>query len=168
MPAANPYSGPWTDYTTPVQFTWQANNGSGVAGIDPNLSDSSNTVSVTATTATINLNVFKPNTMMTVYYGTANPTNCNPNQGLPPFCMQPYPNFGLLDSLQANYANTSQTVVGVQDQQALNQGINNIYDESVTITGLTPGTTYHWRPLTTDSVGNSAAYNDQTFTTLSQ
>ena len=169
LPAANPYSGPWPDYSTPVQFLWEANNGSGVAGLDPRLEDFPNTiVTVTDTTATIYLNVFKPSTMMTVYYGTDTPPTCNTNNPQPPYCMQPYPNFGFLAMLQASYANQSQTVTAVQDQQALSQGIYNIYDETVTITGLTPGTTYHWRPLCTDTVGNQAAYHDETFTTLSQ
>ena len=169
LPAANPYSGPWPDYSTPVQFIWEANNGSGVAGLDPKLEDFADTVvTVTDTTATIYLNVFKPNTMMTVYYGTDTPPTCNTNNPQPPYCMQPYPNFGFLAMLQASYPNQSQTVVGVQDQQALNQGITNVYDETLTITGLTPGTTYHWRPLTTDTVGNMAAYHDEYFTTLSQ
>ena len=164
LPAANPFTGPWPDYSTPVQFTWLANNGNDVPGVEPNVGN----VNVSDTTATIFLNVFKPNTMMTVYYGTEAPTLCNPTNQQLPYCMQAYPNFGFLAMLQASYDNQSQTVVSVQDQGALNQGITNIYDESVTITGLTPNTMYHWRPLTTDASGNQAAYQDQTFTTLSQ
>ena len=60
------------------------------------------------------------------------------------------------------------TVTDVQDQTAVGFGIYNIYDESVTITGLQPNTTYHWRPLTTDALGNMAAFFDQTFTTAAQ
>jgi hypothetical protein len=168
LPAANPYTGPLTDYSTPVQFTWEANNGNNSAGIDANLSDSTNTVTVTSSTATIFLNVFKPNTTMTVYYGTETPPVCNTNNPQPPYCMQPYPNFGFLPMLQASYSNQSQSVVGVQDPIALSQGITNIYDETVTITGLAPNTTYHWRPLATDALGNMAAYRDETFTTLGQ
>ena len=33
----------------------------------------------------------------------------------------------------------------------------------MTITGLQPNTTYHWRPLTTDTNGNMAAFYDQSF-----
>jgi hypothetical protein len=43
-----------------------------------------------------------------------------------------------------------------------------VYDFAMTITGLQPNTTYHWRPLTTDSLGNMAAFYDQTFTTAAQ
>jgi hypothetical protein len=82
--------------------------------------------------------------------------------------MQPYPNFGYLDMLNANYANHSDTVTAVQDQTAVSQGVPNIYDVSITVTGLQPGTTYHWRPLTTDASGNMAAFTDQTFTTAAQ
>jgi hypothetical protein len=82
--------------------------------------------------------------------------------------MQPYPNFGFLQMLAANYDYQSDPVVGVQNQTALIEGIPNIYDVAVTIAGLTPNTTYHWRPLTADSLGNMAAYNDQTFTTPAQ
>ena len=118
-------------------------------------------VTVTGTTATIYLNVFKPNTTMTVYYGTQQPTECNPGDPQPPWCMQPFPNYGFLNMLQASYPNSSQPGVEVQDPIALSEGITNIYDETVTITGLQPNTTYHWRPLTTDANGNMAAYHDQ-------
>jgi hypothetical protein len=168
LAAANPYSGPLTDYTTPVQFFWTPAQNGQVAMIDPKLSDSLNTVTVTPTTATIYLNVFKPNTTMQVWYGTANPPTCNINNPQPPYCMQPYPNFGYLQMLNASYPYQSLITTGVPDQIALSEGIPNIYDETVTITGLTPGTTYHWRPLTTDPLGNMAAYTDQTFTTLAQ
>jgi len=168
LAAANPYSGPLTDYTTPVQFFWTPAQNGQVAMIDPKLSDSLNTVTVTPTTATIYLNVFKPNTTMQVWYGTANPPTCNTNNPQPPYCMQPYPNFGYLQMLNASYPYQSLITTGVPDQIALSEGIPNIYDETVTITGLTPGTTYHWRPLTTDPLGNMAAYTDQTFTTLAQ
>ncbi len=165
---SDPCSAPWTDYTTPVQFAWTAASGDNVATIDPNLGDSNNTVTTTDTTATIYLNVFKPNTTMTVYYGTAAPGFCNSNDPQPPNCMQPFPNFGFLAMLTANYNNVSQPGTEVQDPVALSQGIPNIYDETVTITGLTPGTQYHWRPLCVDSLGNMASYNDQTFTTQTQ
>jgi hypothetical protein len=52
----------------------------------------------------------------------------------------------------------------MQDQTAMSQGIYNVYDATVIINGLTPGATYHWRPLTTDANGNMAAFPDQTFT----
>ncbi|MFZ0313271.1 MAG: hypothetical protein WAL85_11245 [Candidatus Korobacteraceae bacterium] len=168
LASQNPYSGPLTDYTTPVQFFWTAAQNGQVAHIDPNLSDSTNTVTVSTTSATIYLNVFKPNTTMQVWYGTTAPPTCNINDPQPPYCMQPFPNFGFLEMLNASYPYQSTIVTGVPDQLALSQGIPNIYDETVTITGLSPNTTYHWRPLTTDSLGNMAAYNDETFTTLGQ
>jgi hypothetical protein len=175
IPAANPCennsspcNAPWTDYTTPVSFVWISSSDNGMPSIDPQLSDSAQTVTVTATTATFYLNVFKPNTTLTVYYGTATPGSCNPNNPQPPNCMQPFPNFGFQQMLTANYASQSQTTTGVQDPIALGMGIPNIYDETVTVTGLTPNTTYHWRPLTTDSSGNMAAYADETFTTAAQ
>jgi hypothetical protein len=70
--------------------------------------------------------------------------------------------------LNQSYANQSATVTDVQDQTAVSLGINNVYDFAMTITGLQPNTTYHWRPLTTDSLGNMAAFYDQTFTTAAQ
>ena len=161
LAAANPYSGPWTDYTTPVQFIWTPEPPS----VDPVLSDSPTLVTVTSTTATVAFNLFKPNTTLTVYYGQPAPTACNTSDPQPPYCMQPFPNFGFLQMLNASYSNYSQTTTDVQDPVALSEGINNIYDASVTITGLAPNTTYHWRPLTTDALGNMAAYYDQTFTT---
>jgi hypothetical protein len=78
--------------------------------------------------------------------------------------MQPFPNFGFQQMLSANYANHSAPSMGMQDQTAMSQGINNVYDATVIINGLTPGVTYHWRPLTTDANGNMAAFPDQTFT----
>lgn len=171
LPAANAYTGPWPDYTTPVQFIWNpiGYEGLSVATLDPKLEDFANTVvTVTGTTATFYLNVFKPNTTMTVYYGTQQPPICNPSDPQPPYCMQPYPNFGFLTMLQASYPNSSQPGLEVQDALALSEGITNIYDETVTVTGLQPNTTYHWTPLTTDANGNMAAYHDQSFTTLTQ
>jgi hypothetical protein len=168
LASQNPYSGPLTDYTTPVQFFWTPAQNGQVAAIDPKLSDSPNTVTVTATTATIYLNVFKPNTTMQVWYGTAAPPNCNSEDPAPPYCMQPFPNFGFLQMLNASYPYQSTITTGVPDQLALSQGIPNIYDETLTITGLSPNTTYHWRPLTTDSLGNMAAYTDEMFTTSAQ
>ena len=160
----NPCNAPWTDYTTPVQFTWLA----GAGGNQPSINTVVNPPVVSSTTAAFRVNVFKPNTMMTVWYGTATPGTCDINNPEPPNCMQPFPNFGFLDMLQANYAFQSQTVTAVQDPTALGQGIPNIYDETIVLTGLTPNTTYHWRALTTDPLGNMACYNDNTFTTLSQ
>ncbi len=80
--------------------------------------------------------------------------------------MQPFPNFGFLTMLQDNYANKSQVATCFQDQTAKGLGINNIYDCTVSLTGLTPNTTYFWQTLTTDSLGNMAVYNPIAFTTL--
>jgi hypothetical protein len=162
LAAANPYTGPWTDYAPPVQFEWIAGDQGQQSSITPLIT----APGVSATTADFWVNVFKPNTTLTVFYGTEAPGTCNINNPQPPNCMQPYPNFGFMQLLQANYANQSQTTPDFPDQNALAQGIPNIYDATVRITGLTPNTTYHWRSLTTDAVGNMAAYNDQTFTTL--
>jgi len=168
MAAANPYTGPWTDYTTPVQFIWTPPNNGASPGIDPILSDSSTLVTVTPTTATILFNLFKPNTTLQVWYGTAAPTICDVWNPQPPYCMQPYPNFGFLQMLNASYPYQSLVTTDFPDVIAQGLGINNIYDATVTITGLTPNTMYHWRPLTTDALGNMAAYYDQTFTTSAQ
>ena len=159
---SDPCNAPWTDYAPPVQFEWYAASGGNQAQINTTLTPPS----VSGTTASFWLNVFKPNTMMQVWYGTSNPGTCDINNPQPPYCMQPFPNFGFLQMLQASYSNQSQTVTGFQDSTAVSQGIFNIYDETVTITGLTPNTTYHYRTLTTDAEGNMAAYHDQTFTTL--
>ncbi|MGA2905947.1 MAG: hypothetical protein ABSD98_19140, partial [Candidatus Korobacteraceae bacterium] len=169
LPAANPYTGPWTDYTTPVQFIWNPPNSNDPSpSIDPILSDSPTLVTVTPTTATFWFNVFKPNTTLQVWYGTAAPILCDPWHPQPPYCMQPYPNFGFLQMLNANYPYQSLITTDFPDQIAQGLGINNIYDATVTVIGLTPNTTYHWRPLTTDPLGNMAAYNDLTFTTLAE
>ncbi|MGO9302306.1 MAG: hypothetical protein ACLP3R_01205 [Candidatus Korobacteraceae bacterium] len=164
LAAANPYGGAWTDYSTPVQFEWVAGDNGNQPSINPVLT----APVVSATTATVWLNVFKPNTTLTVYYGTAAPGTCDINDPQPPNCMQPYPNFGFLQMLNANYANQSETTTDFPDKVALDQGIPNIYDATVTITGLTPNTTYHARYLTTDSLGNMAAYYDQEFNTSPQ
>jgi hypothetical protein len=164
LAAANPYGGAWTDYTTPVQFEWAAGDNGNQPSITPVLSNAN----VFGTTVLVSFNIFKPNTTATIYYGTATPSTCDINNPQPPNCMQPYPNFGFLQMLAANYDYQSDPVVGVQNQTALIEGIPNIYDVAVTIAGLTPHTTYHWRPLTADSLGNMAAYNDQTFTTPAQ
>ena len=79
--------------------------------------------------------------------------------------MQPFPNFGIQGMLAANYPYKSTTTRVVQDQMAASQGLSNVYDATVTITGLAPNTTYHWRTLATDASGNMAAYHDQTFYT---
>jgi hypothetical protein len=102
---------------------------------------------------------------MTVYYGTAAPTACNLNDPQPPHCMQPFPSFGFEAMLSANYRYRSTTTRGTQNQTAVSLGVLNIYNSTVTVTGLAPNTTYHWRPLTTDALGNMAAYHDQAFTT---
>ncbi len=146
---SHPCNSPWTDYTTPVQFEWVAGDNGNPPSINPVLT----LPIVSPTTATIYLSVFKPNTTLTVYYGTAAPGTCDINNPQPPNCMQPYPNFGFLNMLTANYANQTQPVTDYLDQHALAQGIPNVYDASVTITGLTPNTIYHARYLTTDSLG---------------
>ena len=158
---SHPCVAPGADHTTPVQFLW----GPGVGTTSPTMNPVLSNASVTATTAMFRLNTFKPNVTLTVYYGTAAPTACNLNNPQPPNCMQPFPNFGFQAMLSANYPYRSTTTGVVQDQTAVSQGVLNVYDATVTITGLRPNTTYHWRPLTTDASGNMAAYHDQTFTT---
>jgi hypothetical protein len=164
LPAANPYGGAWQDYTTPVQFLWTA----GTGGNQPTIVPTLNPPTVNGTSVTFWLNLFKPSTTLTVYYGLTAPTPCNTNDPQPPYCMQPYPNFGFLQMLQANYANVSQTTTDFPDQGALGEGIPNIYDATLTLTGLLPNTLYHYTTLTTDALGNMAVYSDQTFTTGSQ
>src|SRR5579863_6400207 len=161
----SPCNAPWTDYTTPTQFVWLSTSDNGYPAILPN---TVNAPTVTATTATFAFNVFKPNVTAVVFYGLNAPAACNLNNPQPPFCMQPFPNFGFLNMLNANYPNESDPGTEVQDTAALSLGINNIYDETVTVTGLTPNTTYHWRPLATDANGNMASFQDQTFTTAAQ
>jgi len=92
-------------------------------------------------------------------------TACNLNDPQPPNCMQPFPNFGFQAMLSANYRYRSTTTRVVQNQTAASQGVPNVYDANLAITGLTPNSTYHCRTLTTDASGNMAAYHDQTFTT---
>jgi hypothetical protein len=171
LPAANPCgnqsdpcNAPWIDYTTPIQFEWTPGSGSNLPSINPVLTPPV----VTATTAAFFLNVFKPNTTLQVWYGTTDPPQCNPQDPQSPYCMQPFPDFGFLTMLQDSYSNASQATTCFQDQTAVSQGIYNIYDCTATLTELTPNTTYHWRTLTTDSLGNMAAYFDDTFTTPSQ
>lgn len=161
----SPCNAPWPDLSTPVQFTWVAGQNGQSPQIAPNALPAP---VVTATSATFTFNVFKPNTTASIYYGTNTPGTCNLNNPTPPFCMQPYPNFGFLNMLTASYSNQSSTVTGTQDPIALSQGVTNIYDVTVAITGLSPSTTYHWRPLATDASGNMAAFYDQTFTTSAQ
>jgi hypothetical protein len=158
---SRPCVAPWTDYTTPVQFVWRPGDATRPPTLNPVLLGPS----VTATTATFSFSTFKPNVTVTVYWGTAAPTACNLSNPQPPNCMQPFPNFGFQAMLSANYRYRSTTTRVVQDQTAVSQGISNVYDATVTITGLTPGTTYHYRTLTTDASGNMAAYHDQAFTT---
>ena len=172
MPAANPCEqggnpcdSPWPDLAAPVEFTWLPSSNGQAPNVLPN---TVSTPTVTSTTATFTFNVFKPNTTGTIYYGTNPPGTCNLNNPTPPYCMQPYPNFGFIDMLTANYPNQSQTVTDTQDAVALSEGIPNVYDMTITVTGLTPATTYHWRPLATDASGNMAAFYDQTFTTPAQ
>lgn len=164
MPASNacengsqPCNAPWLDLAPPIQFTWTATAQSGSwptvgIGVSPS-------PAVTSTTATFHFNTYKPATVR-VFYGTTAPTAC---------VMQPYPNFGLQACLAANYANSSTLSPGVYNTNTTNQydsiGSPNIYNYTVTVTGLTPSTKYHWRPLLTDNAGNTAAIFDQTFTT---
>ncbi len=164
LPAANPYDGGWQDYTTPVQFLWTPGTGGNQPTITPNLDPPT----VNGTTVRFYVNLFKPNTTLTVYYGLTPPGTCNTNDPQPPNCMQPYPNFGFLQMLQANYASVSQPTTDYPDSGALGQGIPNIYDATVTLTGLQPNTVYYYVTLTTDALGNMAAYSPQTFTTGSQ
>jgi hypothetical protein len=83
--------------------------------------------------------------------------------------MEPYPNTGLRSCLTSDYAHVSAAATGVYNTHTADEydhiGSPNIYNYTVTITGLAPGTKYHWRPLLTDASGNTAAYGDQTFTT---
>lgn len=158
---SNPCVAPRADFTTPVQFQWGAGAGSRPPTMNPVLLNPT----VTATTATFSFNTFKPNVTVTVYYGTAAPAACNLNNPQPPNCMQPFPNFGYQAMLSDSYRYRSTTIRVAQDPTAVSQGVPNVYDASVTITGLTPNTTYHWRTLATDASGNMAAYHDQTFTT---
>ena len=159
---SHPCVAPWTDYTTPVQYLWWPGSGGQLPIVYPMTVPNP---TVTATTATFWFNTFKPHTTMTVYYGTATPGSCNLNNPEPPNCMQPFPNFGFQQMLSANYAHHSPPVPGTQDVTAVAQGVTNVYDVAVTVTGLAPNTTYHWRPLTVDGSGNMAAFHDQTFTT---
>jgi len=161
---SNPCNDPWTDYTTPVQFEWLSAAGGNQASITPVLTPPV----ASSTTANFWLNVFKPNTTMQVWYGTTEPPTCNPQDPQSPYCMQPFPNFGFLTMLQDSYASSTQPVTCFQDSTAVSQGIYNIYDCTVTLMGLTPNTTYFWQTLTTDSLGNMAAYNASAFTTLQQ
>jgi len=162
---SSPCNAPWTDYTTPVQFAWTP----GGSGLPPNLIPNPLPApAVTATTATLTFNLFKPNTSIVVYYGTTAPGSCNLNNPAPPYCMQAFPNFGFEQMLSASYPLQSDPVQDVQDPIAVSQGVNNIYDATITLTGLTPNTTYHWRPLAVDASGNRAAFYDQTFTTAAQ
>ena len=161
LAAANPYTGPWTDYAPPVQFQWIAGDEGQQSSITPLITGPV----VSPTTAIFWVNVFKPNTTLQVWYGLTAPGTCNINNPQPPNCMQPYPNFGFLNLLNDNYTQQSERTIDFPDQNALNQGIPNIYDATVEISGLRPNTTYHYRSLTIDPLGNMAAYNDQTFTT---
>jgi hypothetical protein len=162
MPAANtcengssPCNAPWPDQAPPIQFTWMA----AAQNSAPRINNAVSSIRVTQTTATLQFNTYKPATAV-VYYGATAPAKC---------VMQPFPNFGLQTCLASNYANVSTPVIAAYNTNTTNQydiiGSPNIYNYSVTLIGLTPNTTYHWRPLVTDLSGNSAAYVDQTFTT---
>jgi hypothetical protein len=163
---SNPCSSPWTDYTTPVQMSWtpaQSQNWP-----HPAVNPAIPAPTVSGTSATFTFNTFKPATT-TIYLGTANPGSCNLGNPAPPFCMATYPNFGFQGMMQASYANHSSPVAAVKNNNTTNQydpiGAPNVYNTTVTVTGLAPNTTYHWRPLVVDNNGNTAAYYDQTFTT---
>lgn len=163
MPASNPCdkpsipcNAPWPDQAPPIQFTWTPATQNGRPSVRGSVSPSP---TVTSTTATFQFNTYKQATAQ-VFYGVTAPTKC---------VMQPYPNFGLQTCLSSNYSNVSTATVGVYNTHTTDQydsiGSPNIYNYTVTITGLTPNTKYHWRPLLTDTAGNTAAYPDQTFTT---
>src|ERR1035441_1053090 len=94
---ANPCVAPWTDYTPPVQYLWWF----GVGNNPPTMNTVLANPSVTATTAMLWLNTFKPNVTLTVYYGTAAPGACDLNNPQPPNCMQPFPNSGFQAMLAA-------------------------------------------------------------------
>jgi len=162
-----PCVAPWTDWTTPVQIGWKAAQGPGQY---PSVNLALPAPVVTANGATFTFNTFKPATT-TIYYGRSAPPACNLGNPAPPYCMQPFPNFGFSAMLGASYVSHSNAVNSIKNNNTANQydpiGAPNIYNTTVTITGLTPGTTYHWRPLVVDSNGNAAAYADQTFTTAS-
>ena len=162
LPASNPcenQSSPcqaaWPDQAPPIQFTWKA-------AAAPNAKPTINNVTaptLTSTTATFTFSSYKPATAQ-VFYGTGAPAAC---------VMQPYPNTGLRSCLTRDYGHASTAVAGVYDTHTTDEydpiGSPNIYNYTVTITGLSPRTKYHWRPLLTDASGNTAAYVDQTFTT---
>ena len=143
---SNPCVAQWADFTTPVQFQWGAGAGSRPPTMNPVLLNPS----VTATTAAFSFNTFKPNVTVTVYYGTAAPAACDLNNPQPPNCMQPFRTSATRPCLARNrYRST--TIRVAQHQTAVSQGVPNVYDAGVTITGLTPNTTYHWRTLATDA-----------------
>jgi hypothetical protein len=164
MPASNPCensstpcAAPWPDLAPPIQFTWAGTAQSGsLPTVNANVSPSP---TVTSTTATFQFNTYEPATAI-VYYQKAAPTGCT---------MQPYPNSGLAACISTDYNKKSASVAGVYNTNTKNQydsiGSPNIYNYTITITNLQPSTTYHWRPLLTDSAGNTAAFIDQTFTT---
>ena len=164
MPASNPCENsstpcvaPWPDLAPPIQFTWAA---TAQRGWFPTVSASVSPLpTVTSTTATFQFNTYEPATAI-VYYQKAAPNGCT---------MQPYPNSGLAACLANDYNKNSAPVVGVYNTNTKNQydsiGSPNIYNYTITITNLQPSTKYHWRPLLTDSAGNTAAFYDQTFTT---
>ena len=162
----NPCVAPWTDWTTPVQMTWTAAHDYGFHY--PSVNPAIPSPVVNGTTVTFTFNTFKP-AITTIYFGTATPGSCNLNNPAPPYCMSPFPNFGFQQMMAASYANHCLPVAAVKNNNTTNQfdpiGAPNIYNTTVTLSGLAPHTTYHWRPLVVDNSGNSAAYYDQTFTT---
>jgi len=162
----SPCNAPWTDWTTPVQMTWTPAQSQGWP--HPSVNPAIPSPVVNGTTVTFTFNTFKPATS-TIYFGTATPGSCNLNDPAPPFCMSPFPDFGFQAMLAASYTNHSNAVAAVKNNNTTNQydpiGAPNIYNTTITISGLAPHTTYHWRPLVVDHDGNAAAYYDQTFTT---
>jgi hypothetical protein len=164
---SSPCSAPWVDYTTPVQMSWSAATSNWRF---PTVNPVITAPVVNGTTVTFTFNTFKPATTV-VYYGTATPGTCNLNNPAPPFCMQPFPNFDFVQMLTASYTNQTPAVVAVKNNNTTDQwdqvGSPNIWSTTVTITGLAPKTTYHFRPYVVDNNGNAAAYKDQTFTTVS-
>ncbi len=164
---SSPCVAPWPDHTTPVQMTWKAAQSQQQP--HPTVNPAIPAPVVGSTSATFTFNTFKPATSM-VYYGTAAPGSCNLNNPAPPYCMQAFPSFGFSAMLAASYAHHSGMALSLKNSATTDQwdpvGAPNVYSTTVTITGLTPNTTYHWRPLVVDASGNAAAYYDQTFTTL--
>jgi hypothetical protein len=154
----SPCNAPWTDWK-PAQNQYQDH---------PSMNPAISAPTVTSSSATFTFNTFKPATT-TIYYGFSRPATCNLGNPQPPYCMSPFPNFGFQAMMAASYWFHSSPVAAVKNNNTPNQwdpvGAPNVYNTTVTITGLVPNTTYHWRPLVVDNNGNMAAFADQTFTT---